>query len=231
MNDRYEWPGGREALLRFGPDRGPTLLILPPLFEEANRMRRCLVETMRMLGNDFGIATALPDLPGTGDSIVATVDARFKDWGSAISACSASLPQPCMTVAIRGGALLDGFADVQYRWRLSPISGRKLLRDMIRAVTISSEVKSVELEAQARIEPTMLAGNLIHPALFAALDAAVPIDDPHIRTVGTAGEAGEFDHQIAAAALWRRAEPGEDEELVNAMAEYIERWMHACVAR
>ena len=34
--DRYEWAGGREAMLRFGPDAGPLVVAVLPLFEEAN---------------------------------------------------------------------------------------------------------------------------------------------------------------------------------------------------
>ena len=61
-----------------GPASGPTIMILPSLFEEANRMRRILVEVMRGLVAS-GLASALPDLPGTNESLVATVDARFAD--------------------------------------------------------------------------------------------------------------------------------------------------------
>ncbi len=37
--DHYDWSGGREALLRFGPDTGPVVILALPLFEEANRTR------------------------------------------------------------------------------------------------------------------------------------------------------------------------------------------------
>lgn len=228
--ENYAWRGGREAVLRFGPDRGTTLLVMQPLFEEANRTRRTLVEVMRILGNEFGISSALPDLPGTGDSMVPTVEVRFDDWAEAIAACGAALPQPVLTLSIRGGALLDRFAGTAHRWRLSPQSGQRLLRDMLRSTALSSDFKVTEIEEQARATPTMLAGNLLHPDLFAALHDAEPDTGVSTRTVGIAGEAGTFDYEIAAVPLWRRAEPGEDPQLVAALTDELLSWVNRCVA-
>jgi thioredoxin reductase len=39
MIDRYDWAGGSEAMLRFGPATGPIVVLALPLFEEANRTR------------------------------------------------------------------------------------------------------------------------------------------------------------------------------------------------
>jgi hypothetical protein len=38
--DRYRWSGGEEAVLRFGPDDGPVVVVTAPLFEEANGRAR-----------------------------------------------------------------------------------------------------------------------------------------------------------------------------------------------
>jgi hypothetical protein len=38
--DTYDWTGGREAMLRFGPDTGPIVIAALPLFEEVNRTRQ-----------------------------------------------------------------------------------------------------------------------------------------------------------------------------------------------
>ena len=222
MIDHYDWPGGREAMLRCGPDAAPTVLVLPPLFEEANRMRRALVEVMRAL-DKRGIGSVLPDLPGTGDSMVATVDARFEHWAAAVAA----LPAMTATVAVRGGALLDGFARTAGRWRLAPESGARVIRDMIRATALSSDVTAAVLEARARDEPTRLAGNILHPSLVAALQTAVPGEDGTIRTV----TLGEGPDSLPGAPLWRRAEPGDDAELVVAMADDIATWVDQCGLR
>lgn len=212
-----------------GPENGPTILILPPLFEEANRVRRILVQVMRGLA-DRGIASALPDLPGTGDSLVATLDARFEDWGAAVAALADTLPRPLLTVAIRGGALLDGFAKSDARWRLAPESGKRLLRDMLRATALTGTQKLAELEAQARSTATRLAGNLVHPELFTALDAAEP-DAVSARTAIIGESATAADIVFAGSPPWRRAEPEDDAALVAAMVEDIVDWAKTCAGR
>src|SRR3546814_16734741 len=59
-----------EHQLRIAPADAPraTIVIVPPLFEEANRTRRTLVLAMRALAAD-GFAAVLPDLPGPNESL------------------------------------------------------------------------------------------------------------------------------------------------------------------
>lgn len=229
MTSDYAWALGREGVLRMGPDTGTTILILPPVFEEANRMRRILAQVMRGLA-ERGIASALPDLPGTGDSLVATVDARFEDWSAAITALADSLPRPLLTVAVRGGVLLDGVAKPDVRWRLAPESGKRLLRDMLRATAVTGTLKASELEMRARAAPTRLAGNLIHPDLFIALDAAEP-DAVLARTAVVGESTAPHDIAFAGSPPWRRAEPEDDAALVAAMTDDIADWAKSCAVR
>lgn len=227
MIDDYAWRGdAREAMLRFGPDDAPTVLVLPPLFEEANRTRHFLVEVMRGLAA-AGIASILPDLPGTNDSPVATVDARLADWQAAIAA----LPGPALTVSLRGGALLDDFAATDLHWRLAPETGARLLRDMVRATAITAGIKAGELEATARTQPTALAGNVLRPDLFSALEKTVPGESGTIRTVRLDEDAGEADAQVGGLPLWRRAEPDHDPALAAAVVRDIADWMTSCGVR
>ncbi len=58
-------------MLRFGPDTGPVVVVALPLFEEANRTRAFAVTILRALA-ERGIAGALPDLPGQGESLIPT---------------------------------------------------------------------------------------------------------------------------------------------------------------
>lgn len=228
MIENYAWAHGREAMLRMGPGTGPTILILPPLFEEANRMRRILVEVMRGLAG-MGIASALPDLPGMNDSQVATIDARFDHWATAVASVAETLPRPLLTVAIRGGALLDGFARPDVRWRLSPESGKRVLRDMLRATALTGTVKISELDARARINTERLAGNPIHPDLFIALDGAAP--EPVEARLAAIGETADgADVTFAGSPPWRRAEPEDDPALVAAMVDDIGHWVKTCAA-
>lgn len=58
-------------MLRFGPDTGPVVVVALPLFEEANRTRAFAVTILHALA-ERGIAGALPDLPGQGESVMPT---------------------------------------------------------------------------------------------------------------------------------------------------------------
>ena len=221
MIDSYAWRGeAREAVLRLGPLDGPMVLILPPLFEEANRTRFFLVEVMRGLAG-HGIVSLLPDLPGTNDSLVPTIDARLADWRDAVAA----LPVPIATVALRGGALLDDAARTDRHWRLAPEGGGRLLRDMIRATAITSRLKAAEIEASARTNPTTLAGSDLHPELFVALHSAAPVVGGAVRTARLDDDAAEADVRIMGTPLWRRAEPDHDPLMAEAMVADLTSWL------
>jgi hypothetical protein len=211
MTETCRWRGGTEMLLRHGAGSPLTLLVLPALFEEGNRMRRFTVSVMRTLAAR-GIGTILPDMPGTGESITDLADVALQDWHDAISElignCSGS-------IAFRGGALLD--ADARHRWRLAPESGERLLRDMTRATAFSEGVPGSTIDILARAAPTRLAGNLFNPELYTALHEAAPIGDAHITSV-----EGQK--------LWRAAEPGDDAEFVERVAQDIIAWTTACGA-
>ena len=226
MIGSYPSAYGRDAMLRIGAEGTPVILVLQPLFEEANRMRRVLVEVMRGLAQ-HGYATVLPDLPGTNDSAIATVDARFEHWAEAVRSVSAEVT-PIATIAVRGGALLDGRATGMPHWRLSPETGTRLLRDMVRATAVSAGLKTSDFDIQARTSPEQLVGNLIHPELYTAINAA-RFDTVDARTVRLEGDTGHADLHIPGAPPWRRAEPGDDPTLVAAMVDDIATWANTCV--
>ena len=52
--DSYAWSGGREAMLRWGPDGGPVVIAALPLLEEANRTRAFVVTILRALAKRRG---------------------------------------------------------------------------------------------------------------------------------------------------------------------------------
>lgn len=221
MIDSYAWRGeAREAMLRLGHEDGPSVLILPPLFEEANRTRFFLVEVMRGLAT-HGIGSMLPDLPGTNESAISTADARWADWRVAVAA----LPAPAATVALRGGALLDDAASTHRHWRLAPEAGARLLRDMVRATAMTSKLKAADIEEAALTTPTALAGNIIPPELFLALQAAVPVAAGSVRTIRLDDDAAGAAARIAGTPLWRRAEPGHDAAMAEAVVADIVCWL------
>lgn len=206
MIDHYDWPGGREAMLRFGPADGPVVVVAMPLFEEANRTRAFVVTILRALA-ERGIASALPDLPGTGESLVPTADtsiARMRDAFAAVAGA--------YTIAIRSGAMLDA-GERKGRWHLSP-QGPALLRELHRTRLANGS------------EADDFAGNIITPALIAEIDYFWP--PRATRTVRFESDPGEADHKIAGMPLWRRTEPDNDPALAALLADDIAAWVRRC---
>lgn len=204
MIDGYDWAGGREAMIRLGPDTGPVVIIALPLFEEANRTRTFAATMMRALATR-GVASVLPDLPGTGESLVATEAATLADWRSAFGA-AARATGAAASVAIRSGGLID--TDVAHRWHLAPQDGAALVREFERLRS-----------------GTTIAGNRVHADLLATLAVAQPA---LARTVRLNDDPRPADSRIAGAPLWRRAEPGNDLSLAEKLADDIADWVRAC---
>lgn len=212
--DHYDWAGGREAMLRFGPDAGPRVVAVLPLFEEANRTRAFLVAMLRALAGR-GIGSILPDLPGTGESVVETRDLRLADLRQAFAALVGTLDVPVYAVTIRSGALVDCNASLAGRWRLAPQSGDDLLRDLsrIRAASTMHDADGY-------------AGNSLSAALLADLRDAVPYDAS--RTVRLESDPRPADARYAGAPLWRRSAPGSDATLSDKLAADIAGWIATC---
>ncbi len=212
--DRYDWAGGREAMLRFGPDAGPRVVAVLPLFEEANRTRAFLVAMLRALAGR-GIGGILPDLPGTGESLVETRDLRLPDLRQAFAALVGMLDVPVYAVTIRSGALVDCDAHLAGRWQLAPQSGGDLLRDL-------SRIRA----ASTMPDEDGYAGNSLSEALLADLRDAVPYDAS--RTVRLESDPRPADARYPGAPLWRRSEPGSDATLAQALAADVAGWIATC---
>ncbi|WP_294319791.1 hypothetical protein [uncultured Sphingomonas sp.] len=220
MIDGYDWPGGHEALWRFGPDTGPVVLLLLPPFEEANRTRTFAVGLLRALAVR-GVASILPDLPGQGESALPTEAATLADWRAAVTALVATTDRPVIGASIRAGALFDTDADLAGRWQLSPQSGAALVRELTRIARptgIDRSATTVEV-----------AGNRIAPKLLDELDAAYPADTHPRRVVRLGTDPKDADLRIDAAPLWRRVEPGDDPMLAEHLADDLAAWSRACV--
>jgi pimeloyl-ACP methyl ester carboxylesterase len=187
---------------------GPSLLFLPPLFEEMNRTRALLASAMRALAA-LGFQAWLPDLPGTGESERPLEEVSWQDWSaSATAAFEAS--GAVASVSLRGGALLDGAAAV--RWRFAPATGASLARDLARAGLMT--------EGGGGYSPSQ--------ALLGELAAAEPPGGATLRVVRLATDRAEADSKVDGPPLWRRAEPQNSSELAEAMASDISQWVRAC---
>lgn len=228
MSDSYAWAGGTEAQLCLGPADGPVVLFAPALFEEANRLRAFTVGVMRALAA-CDIASILPDLPGTNESLVATEDARLDDWRAAFAA--AVPPCPTHVVAMRGGALVDGAADVVGRYHLSPPTGAELVRDLVRARLAGVREGGDALDP-AEIDrpgpPIALSGNLVARDLLVALRVADPVAAD--RSVRLDSDPRAADRKIVGRPLWRLAEPDTDTGFAATLADDIAAWVARCGA-
>lgn len=225
MIDHYDWPGGREALLRFGPATGPVVLVIPALFEEHNRTRAFAVSICRALAG-LGLASILPDLPGQNESTLPTEEATLEHWRAAMANVAGE--QPFHIAAIRGGAILGDVPGSLSVWRLSPMTGQTVLRDLERSATIGD----LGAPGNSPVDdgPVTLAGNAIGASMVAALRVHGTLADPIVplRTVRLADDTAVADVRFPGAPLWRRAEPGNDETLAQLFASDIAAWIARC---
>ena len=217
-----------EHRLRVAPAGAPraTILIVPPLFEEANRTRRTLVLAMRTLAAE-GFAAVLPDLPGQNESPVPLVEVDLDRWRDAFAEIATEIDGPVIVASFRGGALIDHKAQAKAWWRLAPVGGASLLRTLMRArvsadreAGITSSLESLQDEAKSA--PLLLAGNRLSPAMVAQLGASEAQAVEPLRSVGLGADG------IAGTPPWLRAEPGEDAAMADAIAADISAWSKTC---
>ncbi|MEA3042875.1 MAG: hypothetical protein QOH47_713 [Sphingomonadales bacterium] len=210
-NDREEW------LMRLGRPHAPAILFVPPLFEEMNRTRALIVAAMRWLARR-GHGCWLVDLGGTGESEQALGKMHWDDWRHDVTAASAYIAEKArkpLIASFRGGALVDDGAPARGWWRLAPMDGAAVARDLVR----SGLAGGVEW-----------AGYAPSPELKAALEAAKPAPVRSLRTVRLASDRAEADAKVEGPALWRRSEPGVSAELAEAIAADLHKWSRECVA-
>jgi len=225
----YEFQGNDELCLRVGGHHAKSILLIPPLFDEMNRMRRMLVDVMRLLDTN-GIGSALPDLPGTNESLFRQEQASLAIWRQALIGCSHILPECQHIASFRGGCLIDDFAEDLPKWRLSPAKGNALLRTMMRTRMASDKeaglsTNMAQLTDEAEQGAVNLAGNSISASMFFELQDAVPALSPDVRTAQLETSAHKGDVKLPGSALWLRAEPDEDLLLSGAIATDLVSWI------
>lgn len=214
------WPcpapggSGEEFAVVAGPeDPGLRVLIVPALFEEANRTRRMLAETMRALA-EAGIASILADLPGCNESLAALERQNLGSWRAAMEAAVAHF-SASHVLSLRGGALV---APDLPGWQLAPVAGVQVLRPMLRARTVSARedgrAETMDgLLAEGRERGIELAGYRLGASIIADLEAARVPDRPALTTLTL--------DDLGGTALWLRSEPGEDAAMSTALTGRI----------
>ena len=211
--DRYSVNGCDEWLMRIGGQDAPPILFLPPLFEEMNRTRALIAAVMRRLAAE-GFGCWLPDLPGTGESERALDECDWGHWAAALQSCAARFGGRAVTAAIRGGCLLDD-VDAAGRWRLAPVDGASLIRDLRRAGLVGGP----------------MGGYSLSPKLHEQVEAATPPETARVRTARLESDTAlAADVRLQGPALWRRSEPGSSTELSEAIASDIASWARTCAA-
>lgn len=220
----YNFEGFDEAVTCFGDAQATrVILIVPPLFDEMNRVRAMLVGAMRELAA-HGIVTMLPDIPGCNESLAPISSQSMKSWQNAMADAALQLGASHV-VSIRGGALIEGYIALPH-CRLAGVKGASLLKTMLRTRIASDKESgrnsSIEsLLADARRGPIELSGYTLGAMMLAELDAAIP--DPAVQAYEVVLGEG-----IAGKPLWLRAEPQEDAAMSLALATELDRWSASC---
>lgn len=208
-------PHGQSEEYALVLDRGRArrLLIVPALFDEANRMRRMLFDMMRLL-DAAGIDTFLPDLPGCNESLQDFTAQSLHGWRSAMQLAARHF-RANEVLAVRGGALV--FSNALPGWVLEPAKGASILRQMLRARVIAAREAgghedSAELLERGRTEGLELAGWRCGASLIAGLEHALPeIEGQRLIAQSELGGGG----------LWLRAEPAAAPAQSAALARII----------
>ncbi|NBC36064.1 hypothetical protein GTZ99_05775 [Novosphingobium sp. FSY-8] len=214
-------PGGGtrdELALRLaaavGLERGAQVLVIPALFDEANRMRRLSVEVMRRLSAS-GVGAVLPEIPGLGDSLADLTRQTPGDWRLAMLGAARHFGATHV-LAIRGGALIapDGLPG----WRYAPVTGASQMRQMLRARIVAARELGVEekqdsLMAQGREAGLELVGYRLGAEFVAEFPGLVVNADSPMRDIAP--------DLVPTPGLWLRAEPGENAAQADALAAVV----------
>lgn len=203
-----------EMLVAIDRDRTRRVLVIPALFDEANKLRRFTVETMRQL-DELGVDSFLPDFPGQNESLAPLENQTLAGWQAAARA-AASFTRATHVLALRAGALLA--PEDLPGWLYAPQPGAKQMRAMIRARTIAAreagrDENSETLYAIGRENGLDLAGWSIGAEMVSELEESREIDSGATQAIAQSDLGG--------AGLWLRAEPGAAPDQSERLAQII----------
>lgn len=221
MTFQTEWMAGGPVFHNIS-DQSIIIMILQPLFEEANRVRRTLAQMCRHI-EDHGIGVAVPDLPGMGEHQKAAADATFAQMTNSVENLADHLSNRShglFTAGFRAGCLFDDITRSNGTWRFSPEAGDRLVRTMMRTETPEDSDESV----------AFVQGQHVSRALLADLSIASLCEPAMLRTVRLSTDRAPADLYVDASPLWRHAEPGEDPMLAKLLANDLIHWVRTCAA-
>lgn len=207
-------PGGiaEEYALTVDAGRAQRLLIVPALFDEANRLRRLTVEVMRRL-DQAGIDSFLPDLPGCNESGQPLDQQTPESWRAAMMDAATHFAATHV-LAVRGGALVapGGLP----AWHYAPVKGAGILRQQFRARIVTAREAGVGETREALLETALakgieLSGYRLGAEFIKQFQSLEPDGDGRPIDQDMLGGGG----------LWLRAEPDEDREQADALAAIL----------
>ncbi|QZH74583.1 MAG: hypothetical protein JY451_13090 [Erythrobacter sp.] len=205
-------PGADEYAVRLDSGRALRLLIVPALFDEANKLRHFTVETMRSL-DAAGVDCLLPDLPGTNESLADLQIQTLASWRAAMAAAAAHFAATHL-LTVRAGALCapEGLPCLHY----APVAGASVLRALLRARVIADREAGLESSREALLDQgkrggLVLAGYSLGAALISELEKAELAP----------GSAEIAQAELGGPGLWLRAEPDHDPAQTEALARIV----------
>lgn len=208
-------PAGPASEYAFAIDRQRPLrlLVVPALFEEANRTRRMVTQAMRLL-DAAGIDSFLPDLPGCNESPQDFAAQSLSAWRGAMDAAAREFAATHV-LAIRGGALV--FPNRLPGLVYEPVKGQSILRQLVRARILAAreagrQEDSESLVSEGKERGLELAGYRCGAALIAGLESAVPEDE---------GQRVVRQAELPGAGLWLRSEPSDSPGQSEALARIV----------
>ena len=193
-------PVHKELAITWDRGRAVRLLILPALFDEANKMRQFTNDVMRRL-DQAGVDCMLPDLPGCNESLQALEQQDLASWQTAAKAAATHF-RATHVLTIRSSIILSpqGLAG----WSYAPSATASAIRTMLRAAQIQAreagqDTALPQLQDRGRTQGIELAGYPISPRLFRDLEGSNIKASPDLIAIPqeALGDGG----------LWLRAEP------------------------
>lgn len=206
----------QELCLGFDQKRQTRLLILPPLFDEMNKLRHFTLTFMRVL-DERGIDSFLPDLSGTNESLAPLDTQSLTSWRDQVTPI-AEQTAASHILALRGSAGLVPKALNLQGWALAPLAGNKLLKTLLRARLLSAreagkEEDSAALLEQGRKSGLTLGGFELGHAMIEELYQAEIANPADLQEIQPSA--------LPDSPLWLRAEAADGSDAARALAEII----------
>jgi hypothetical protein len=222
-------------MLRFGPETGPVVIASLPFFEEANRTRAFTVSILRRLA-ELGVASILPDYPGTGDSLIPTRALSLGNLHLAYASVVESIAsegRDAYALGLRSGVLIDREVTLSGRWHLAPQSGAELIRDLsrIRIAQLDDAQRrsSTGLLPEPGEDHVIVAGNAIPASFLEDLARCEPVPQHELHRVARLDtDTNAADVKLPGIALWRRSEPDNDISFAWNVADDVAGWIATC---